>query len=206
MVPSDLIEFTELAELRSIIMANWSAFEPALLDEDTTRVYLDRMIAIRHPDAHVRGLLPFEEQLASGMSGLVRNLVATYRSRMDPVSGLWPIVESITDSFGNTKTHGDLYSFPSLAVVRVGEKVTFRCRASDPDGLQLHWDCRGTRPWQLLGQQDGHEVEFEWSVNALNIGEGTAIEIRLWSDRQHHRHGAIDEEHRFVYTVIPPGP
>jgi hypothetical protein len=197
----DLLDYTELTQLGRVITRNWSAFDKAIGPRKYFEMDLNRLGGIRNPVAHTRQLLPFEEHLAAGISGHLRNRIAAFRSDMNEPEKYWPTLESIVDSFGN-RSQGSAGEFiPPGPAIPVGEVVTFRCRATDPQGATLRWTL-GSRG--STGEAEGEDVTLTWQAGPDDIGERTSVIIRLVADRPHHRYdGQSDAFVYFSYTVLP---
>ena len=76
-------------------------FEPVLGRRDEAFALLDILQTARRPVGHSRPLLPFEEDLISGIAGRIRNRVTIYLSDQDPDGDYYSRIERIEDSFGN---------------------------------------------------------------------------------------------------------
>lgn len=197
----DLLDYTELTQLGAVISRNWAGFDEAIGPKKYFELDLKRLGGIRNPVAHTRQLLPFEEHLAAGISGYLRNRIAAFRSDMIEPEKYWPTLESIVDSFGNRNRGSAGEYIPSGPPVRVGDEVTFRCRATDPEGAALRWriGSRGS-----VAEVEGEDVTLTWRAEQEDIGEGTTVIIRLVADRPHHRYdGRSDAYVYFTYTVLP---
>lgn len=198
----DLLDYTELTQLARVIYRNWDQGFSAVIGPKRSHLErdLERLGAIRNAVAHTRTLLPFEEHLAAGIGGYLRNRIAIYRSEMNEAARYWPTLESVTDSFGSTRQGSGQWSGPETTI-RVGDTVTFNCRATDPEGARLRWTF-GTRSFS--DESEGEDVTFAWTAAEQDVGESTYVSIRLYADRPHHRFdGASDGYVYFGYTVLP---
>lgn len=208
-VSENLLDFTYLYELRKVIDRLWEKFKPVFGDKKRFDVYLDRVEDFRNAPMHSRLLLPFEEELLSGMVGEIRSAVTIFRSRQGPDQQFYPVIDSILDSYGNA---ADLE--PDRAIgstdtglrLSVGDSVTFTCRGWDPQGRQLRWRLLGNPAGRALAEATGDEVRLTWLVRETDVAERVGPTIALVSDGKFHRHGAVDQRHMFMYAVNPPHP
>jgi len=201
-VSVELLEYTHLYELRTIITKNWTSFKPIFGDRKRFDVYFHRLEDFRNAPMHSRELLPFERDLLSGIAGELRNLATMYRSQQAPDMTYYPSIESVTDSFGNA-----IRSYTTTALrLKVGETVTFTCRGWDPQGRQLSWQLRSTMgsASRLIAEEKGNEVVLRWAVQEDDVGEESALVLFMSSAARFHRKGTYDDSVVVVYTVDPP--
>jgi hypothetical protein len=162
MVDDDLLAYTEFYELREIIVGNWEKFGAVWRSKRYFEAVFDRLADFRNPDAHSRSLLPFEEHLVFGLSGEIRNTITMFRSAVAMTGEHYPIIELIEDSLGNrfapslAQQTGSGFVVP--ATFAVGEVVTFRMKAWDPEGRDLRWTVtfvgrQPSSPWSSLARK-----------------------------------------------------
>ena len=210
---SDL-SYAFLGDLVELIKkkGHWSRlFEPIFGDKASTFALLDLLQRIRRPVDHARPLLPFEEDLASGIAGYLRNRVTIYLSNQDPIGDYYSRIERIEDSFGNAFTHQPGADPDVMGVVnttttlRVGDQVTFRCHGTDPEGRALNW--RLAAGGQVTERQVGNEVDLVWTVSETETGNPHA-QIWMNHDGRYHRNinanTGTDGLVLFRYRVLPP--
>lgn len=205
-VPSALVSYTHLFELRKIIEKNWQEFAVALGEKRDFVVLMDRVEDFRNAPAHSRELLPYEKSMLEGIAGTVRTQVTRYMSSKYQDARDYPVIESIRDSFGNASA--DLSSTQASSVetglvLRVGDEVIFECRAWDPQGRELTW--QWGRVFASQGSAiTGSEVSLPWVVTEKDVGARLQIEIQVLSSGPYHRHTQYDHRVTFVYAVEPP--
>src|SRR6478735_680424 len=130
-VSQDLLDYTEFTQVQRVITKHHETFAPALGRkrdvEDTWR----RLNGLRNPTMHSRSLLPFERDLLSGLVGEIRNQVTLYRSARGPDMEYYPVVDSITDSFGRVRSTAQPFGQGNEPRPRVypGDTIVFQCRA-----------------------------------------------------------------------------
>ncbi|KLL96311.1 hypothetical protein NJ76_16625 [Rhodococcus sp. IITR03] len=159
---------------------------------------------------HARPLLPFEEHLVLGISGELRNRIAIYRNTKEQSSMYYPVVNSITDNFGNT--HDGVTNAITQTGVRmeIGETVTFTCRATDPQDRELHWQLRNNAAGHPDSQTDkasGNEAVLSYTFTRADVSERVPLLITLRSSGEFHRlagPSAWDATAMFHYAVNPP--
>jgi hypothetical protein len=202
-VPEDLLAFTEHLTLVKIINHHWSKFAGALGDKKRWTVYSDRIAAIRNAPMHGRELLHFERDLLAGMTGEIGNVVAQHRSAQGPDSAWYPVIESISDSFGNDVTAGAHRTGTRLSV---GETVRFRCVGRDPQDRPLSWKLSIFRVGSggVVDSATGSEVSLSWTVGTRDVSERCEMVIELRSDGEYHRLGELDVMVFVGYAVNPP--
>ncbi|WP_157101574.1 hypothetical protein [Nocardia shimofusensis] len=210
-VSTDLIEYTEFTQLQALILEErWDAFAPALGKKKHIETYLSKIAGFRNPTMHARALLPFEEHLVLGISGELRNRIAIYRNTKEQSSMYYPVVDSITDNFGNT--HDGVTNAIIQTGVRmgIGETVTFTCRATDPEDRQLHWRlCNNAagHPDSQTDEATGNEVVLSYTFTRADVGERVPLLVTLRSSGEFHRlpgPSAWDATAMFHYAVNPP--
>jgi hypothetical protein len=137
-VSDDLLSYAYTSELTSLIEANWTRFEPVFADRGRTAGYFRVVNDIRNAIAHARELVPFERDLISGIAGHLRNQVSLYRStQANPSARYYPLIESLTDSFGRAAINGHLRT--TMARLDVGQVLTFTGRAFNATGRLVQW-------------------------------------------------------------------
>ncbi len=90
------LSYAFLGDLIDIIRArdHWKQFfEPVLGPYDEAFALLDILQTARRPIGHSRPLLPFEEDLISGIAGRIRNRVTIYLSDQDPDGNYYSRIE-----------------------------------------------------------------------------------------------------------------
>lgn len=205
-VAEDLLAYTHLYELRTLIEKDWEYFKESLGEKREFSVLMDKVEDFRNAPAHSRELLPYEKAILEGISGEIRTKVTIYLSQQSTDSMHYPIIESIRDSFGNTPL--DLGDRPLNDVwtdihLQVGQIINFEGRAWDPQGRELTWQWGVTFPY-LEGTTTGSEVVLSWSPTEANVGRSCSFTIALSSAGQYHRITGYDQLVCFHYTVDPP--
>lgn len=190
--PTSELAYTQFYEIPKLIRQHWDDFQPALGDRSETLGLLSRFEALRNSVAHSRELLPFEEDLLSGIAGEIRNKVTIYMSSQDSAGDYFARIDSVTDSFGNCidgfpkdPTGARVMRWTGL-VLRPGDTVTFRCRGTDPQGRELAW-------WiQIQGHTEfsrcsGRDAELTWHVTADDVAARVLAAIYMASTGPFHR-------------------
>ncbi|WP_454164313.1 hypothetical protein [Gordonia iterans] len=206
-VSTDLLDYTEFTQLQVLILEKaWDSFAPALNKKKHIETYLSKVSGFRNPTMHARALLPFEEHLVLGISGELRNRIAIYRNTQEQASMYYPVVDSITDNFGNT--HDGATNLITLTGVRleIGDTVSFTCRATDPEDRQLHWVLSNNagHPHTQTSESSGSEVELSYTFTRDDVSEKVPLLITLRSDGEFHRASGVDAHAMFHYAVNPP--
>lgn len=227
-----LLDYALLSELRPIIEMNWSDLEPCLLDKEETLVHLKRLESIRNPAQHGRLLIPFEEQLARGICGEIRNLVTLHFSRNEPKH--YPRIERVVDSYGNERPgiiddpHSAFagkmgWDIDTNVTLRPGDVVEFACTGWDPEGLPMTWQIghasglsassyhwykdQRMEPNELsneIHRAVGDQVILTWHVSVDDVEDHRPIQIVLTGEGDFHRYGGFDDNVGFTYAVAPP--
>ncbi|MFG2651181.1 hypothetical protein [Streptomyces sp. NPDC048436] len=209
--PGNELAYAQFFDVIGILKKHWEHFKPALGDQIETLGLLKRFEAMRNSVAHSRELLPFEEELLSGIAGEIRNKVTIYMSSRDPVGTYFARIDSVTDSFGNCISnlpqdpmeHGAWLR--TGLVLHPGDTVTFQCRGTDPQDRELTW-------WMLPNyeaespRRSGRDVELTWKVSDHDVAARCDVHLYMRSSGMHHRvNGMAPFDHcaSFVYTVLP---
>ena len=197
-----LLYFADFTDLKTIISKNWELFKDVFGEKRRFDVLLSILEDYRNPEAHRRGLLPFQEQLVAGVCGEIRTQVARYRSRLETSEDCFPRIESAFDNYGQL--------FPretnegAIPTLRVGDQIQITVIASDPEGrpLEYRFNCKDVG-WSMRGEwQTDHSFSYELEVK--DIGKGFYIGVDIRSDRPYHADRDKDDSRIFGYTVLPP--
>jgi hypothetical protein len=193
-----LLYYADLGDLRNIVDKNWEKFKPVLRDKSEFRIFMDKLEDLRNPDAHQRGLWPYEIDLAFGISGQMRQALAVSRRRVDDLNKYYPRFERVTDNFGFTVTDRNVTTGKT---VRPGDRLTYRISAWNPDS--------------------NHPLEFciaillrmvtDWTTDDViscvltdeDIDRTMSVDIRLRGERGKKRGLNFDEAVAFYYVGVP---
>jgi hypothetical protein len=210
-IPESLLDYSNFYELINLAEKHWDLVSPALGKKSVTGALLHRFDDLRNSVAHSRDLLPFEEDLLSGIAGEIRNRVTIFMSTQAPSGEHFPRAERITDSFGNAADVEAMLriSNPPVQcqqVLHIGDEIGFRCRGWDPHGRPLTWRLRlhpASSP--VITEATGDEVELSWTVDASNVSNLTYAIVDFKSDGPYHRWSeGVDGMVLFSYRVEPP--
>ncbi|HEX8081561.1 MAG TPA: Swt1 family HEPN domain-containing protein [Jatrophihabitans sp.] len=145
---TDPIDYTMFYQLLGMIKSNWQKFQPVFLDQKRFEVWMKEADHVRNAIAHQRPLVNHEQDLISGISLQIRNLITLFRTRQMSSNEYYPVIESARDNFGRdghsdddiiyTKVKGDA---PPIRI-DVGQTVIVTCVGSDPRERDLEWICR----------------------------------------------------------------
>jgi hypothetical protein len=211
-VSTDLLDYTEFYTLTELILKQWDqgfGFKPVFDDKTRTQVFFSFVEDMRNAIAHSRELVIFERELLSGISNLLRNQVVEFRTRDEPASAHYPVVESVRDDSGKTGSPG-----PTRRL-EVGQQVRFTARGIDPKGRDLQWALLGglsiPSGWGPgIVQAFGNAVELIYEVRPTDVGEEfwIRIDVSHTGPSPHHRHSGLagkwDDSVTFAYAVNPP--
>lgn len=196
-----LLYYSDLPDLKTIVDKHWDRFKPCFDNKRTFDVYMDRLVDMRTAQMHGRELLPFEQQLAHGISGEFRNRVTIFRSGQGPDREYFPRIEYVRDSFGNTVEGygGGVTSAETQLILRPGDVVTFDLRAWDPEAAPYTWRVIIT----AVNSADFSGESYEWRVTEADIGERVGPTFYLASSRPYHRRPNYDDAVTLYYRVLP---
>lgn len=212
-VSSDLLDYAEFHQLIEIADKHWGDLAVALGEKKDTLAFLRRFEQLRNTVAHSRPLIPFEEDLLSGIAGEIRNRVTLYMSSQPTTNEYWARIESVTDSFGNVVDGVETLQASNPAnrtglTLHVGDVVTFECRATDPRGRRITWSASFLPNNYAEPQPDpeveGDAVTLTWVVGPHHVSSQSWIQIRMSSDNTSHRWGeGWDGFAGFIYQILP---
>jgi len=203
-----LLYYADLHDLGPVLRKNWELFSACLGDLKEIEVYLGRLDDLRNPQAHSRGLLPFEEQLVLGISGDIRQRITVHRSRQTPEAEFFARIESVKDSLGNVIVSSGSRTLPlgPAAILRVGDEVVFSCSGWDPNGQPLEWELQirhaGGMPTGTAQRWSTRE-NLVWRVSEADIGQSVEAFIAMRSRGRYHAHPGWDGLVTAAYTVLP---
>jgi Swt1-like HEPN len=194
-----LLYFADFTDLKTVITKNWELFKDVFGEKRQFEVLLSMLEDFRNPEAHRRGLLPFQEQLVAGICGEIRTQIARYRSHLETSDDCFPRIESAFDNYGRVFPEGtNSYQRPTL---RVGDLIQISVNASDPEGRLLMykfaWMPDSIDPlWQT-----SNTVSME--LRTQHIAKGFIVQACVRSDREYHAGGDYDDAITFYYDVLP---
>ncbi len=105
----DLLSYVDTPDLTGLVMGQWSTFAPVFQSDTRTQAAFDTLNVYRRRVAHNRPLLTFERDLLSGISGLVRNQVAIFMQKQQPVPSFYAQIATAVDQEGRA---GDMSGQP----------------------------------------------------------------------------------------------
>lgn len=191
-----LIQYASIEDLRMLIKTYWcDQLKHVFEDEAVLDVYLKILDDYRNPDSRRRELFVHQKHLLLGISGEIRNRIATWRSKSE-AGGIYSRIEIVRDNLGNNWTPGDPRRVRTESTLKVGDQLEFIVTAADPEDSEMKYRCHHAK-WQ--------------SNNVIIIPiEGTMIEkqslfhIMVKSGRKHHAYPmGFDDRVTFDYEVIP---
>lgn len=207
------LAYSNFYDLLTIAEKHWEPLSGALGKKAAALALLKRLDNLRNSVAHSRPLLPFEQDLLSGIAGQIRNQVTIFMSAQDPAGDIYPRIESVTDQFGrrieSSTVDGEMAgSAPGHDVVlRPGDSVTFNCVGIDPQGRGLQWrlDSSGGGPSVTPRGRSQEVTKLIWHVTNQDVNETATVQIFLsTADGKYHRYGWFDHRCWFGFRVRPP--
>jgi hypothetical protein len=219
-VSSDLLDYTETYHLTTIIEKNWEKFQPVFSDRRRTLAFFGVIGDVRNSVAHSRNLVPFERDLISGIAGQLRNQVSLFRSSRTESAMYYPLIESITDSFGDEGVNASNRKDLALGRLDVGQTLLFTGTAFNAKGEQVRWkllpvkatDARShgsITECDMIDAAEGDSVTFQYVIRESDAHEIFALHVRIVADAKFHRHmpgftKPYDDVRTFRYSVNPP--
>ncbi|WP_179476288.1 hypothetical protein [Mycolicibacterium vinylchloridicum] len=219
-VSKDLLDYTEIYQLKELISRNWDPAVKSILDDKKrTDVYLDIILDVRNAVGHPRPVYASERLLLAGAAGQIRNQLAAYRSKSSGPEAHYPSIDSARDSGGReghksprlvSVSSASLADLPRL---NVGDTIIFELEATDPRNRDLWWRMtsmpNGEPPslfkrYPPLIETVGNRVTASWTVDEDDVGEYRQIVVALASTGRYHREGEWDDGVIFHYHVNPP--
>ncbi|KRE29942.1 hypothetical protein [Agromyces sp. Soil535] len=207
-VPNVGLAYANFYDLVAIVERHWEPLAAPLGKKQRMLPLLEQFDSLRNTIGHSRLLLPFEQDLMSGIAGMVRNQVTLYMSKQDEAGDIYPRIESVTDSFGrrieSATVEDELAgSVTALDVtLHPGEVVTFSCVGVDPQGRDLEWF--GPTDAHAVGPS-GQPTQLQWVVTDGDVSEATDASIYMkTSGAIYHRFGSWDHRAYFRFRVRPP--
>lgn len=203
-----LIYYADFYDLKTILKKNWqNGLSEIFGNLKETEVFFDILADLRNPDAHRRELLPYQSQLAEGISGKLRTNISGFLSTMETRDAYYSKIESIQDSLGNTWAIGDRNPYETKCMLRVGDTLQFQVSGSDPLSDEIEFG--------LFPLTEHRKVQWNKSGSFELTFENEHVNQRLWifvavkSPREFHATsefglGKIDDVVKFSYEVLPP--
>ncbi|MFI6986501.1 hypothetical protein ACIBSV_49245 [Embleya sp. NPDC050154] len=205
-VPTDPLVYAQFFQITRFIEKYWEDLQPALgPHKKEMGALLARFEALRNSVAHSRELLPFEQDLLSGISGEIRNKVTIYMSSQDPAGNYFARIETVTDGFGHVVEFHPIgpFALSTNLVLRPGDTVTYQCRGTDPQGRTMRWWLETDRKSGRGEPVYGNDVELTWTVADHHISSFTDVYVVMATDASYHRFSRHDGIAHFVYCVLP---
>lgn len=207
-----ILYYADFYDLKTIVIKNWDkCFKEVFDNQKEFDVLLSILEEYRNPDAHRRELLPYQKNLAIGISGKIRTQITSYFSKLETGESYYPRIESAQDSLGSSYSLNlidNFRAFKTTNKLRPGNIIEFVISAFDPMGEKILY---------AIDVKAGPHKEVEWkednnfSVEILDtyVGKSFWIFFAIKSNRKYHaslrdNFGEIDDEVRFGYEVLPP--
>lgn len=206
-----LLFYSEFTDLANIIDKHWDdGFIDCFRDKKRIQLDLKRLLGYRNPAAHSRQVVvPWEQDLISGLTGLIRNEVTIYLSGKAATKDepdFYARIEEVVDHFGNRyvgkATNGRGSGTPSQRLY-VGDILTLQCRGADPQGKELYWDMH------TLGAVSqnfkGNTGRFDYEITNSAVGVNTAFLIHLRClERPYSRLDMQDDDLLILHFRVDP--
>ncbi|QDB79101.1 hypothetical protein FE251_06750 [Georgenia wutianyii] len=211
----DLLEYVETYHLTRIVLNSWELFKPIFDDKKRTETYFGLVDDVRNSIAHSRDLVPYEEDLLSGVAQHLSNQLSLYGTAGNPAARYYPSIERVVDSLGSAGSIDESGTIVRAPRLEVGQVLRFRGRAVSARGKQVTWYLSrpielgvGSVEWEM---HDGLSLDYEWTVTEREVGEARIYAVLLVSESRYHRHPpsyftdrAFDDVRHFQYSVNPP--
>jgi len=210
-----LIYYADFYDLTTIVRRSWDkGLSNIFHDLKEVEVLLKILDELRNREAHRREFLPFEEQLAAGISGRIRSKITQYYSLMETSDSYYPRFEFAQDSVGNVYSIGEGKSVTSSVKLRPGEEVQFKLVASDPLGEVVEYLVYPNSSEGITAARSGRAQwnetgSFSFEILPEYVGERFIFIAAVRSKREFHAQkehviGKIDDKVNFNYEVLPP--
>lgn len=213
-VPQPGLAYAQFYELLGFANKHWAPLAAALGKKASTYPLLRRFDKLRNAVAHHRPLVPFEQDLVSGIAGQIRTHVTTYMSAQDPGGEYYPRLESVTDSFGNSYVGTGPVPLigPTIRcqqILHPGEVVTFTAIGIDAQGRDLEYALVPTSTGTIFTHADstgGNPVTLQWVVSKEDVAElaWANIYMRAKGAEYHRFQRKLDDQVAFGYRINPP--
>jgi hypothetical protein len=200
-VESRLLYYSDFYDLKPILKKYWAVdFSPAFGDFKKMDVFLDILGTFRNGNAHGREFLPHQTNLVLGIVGEIRTMIIRYRSMMETSEDMYPRIESIRDSLGNTMTFGNPI-VSTKQILKIGDTIDFTITATDPLGEEIEFALY--IPSRNHLPEYGKSNQFSVTIDERSTGKTVAICFHIRSMRTFHSRGEFDDFVEFHYEILP---
>lgn len=211
---SRLIYFSNMGDLKELILSNWDIFKPCFRKEQFLATRLDELTPIRDAVAHRRSLSETEKGRVKQYHDDIEEVVREYKRKTAKIQDfVFPTIMTVQDSLGNIQTNSwaknSTGEWPGPSgrrpIVHVSDHIEFIAKAFDPEGKLL--DCRfSVQPmggcFEIL-RDWGTQNSWVWLVQKRYVGPWIVVKVDVRSKKDIHWMGEVDDYTYLQYTVLP---
>jgi len=132
-----LLYYSDFYDLKTIIIKNWEKFLPILHDKKRFETFFEELERFRNTVAHGRNLTLSQENLLTGITLDLKNLITIYHNKNEMKEDFFIRLIKVTDNLGNSWESGKPSPSPTL---RVGDEYELIVEAHDPKGRQISYE------------------------------------------------------------------
>lgn len=201
------LDYAHFYELVKILDKQWQHVAVALGEKRVTYSLLLRFEGLRDAVAHSRDVVPFEQDLLSGIAGEIRNRVAIYLSEVDNAGTVYPVINSVQDNFGNIFTPNGRGTVITSAPITLhpGDRLLLELTGTDPQNRALVWTASANGRTLETVTTSG-PAQLGWDVVEVDVGDNSRLEVRMHAQggRYKRLNATSDGMMTIFYVVRPP--
>ena len=157
--------------------------------------------------------MPFEQDLAAGIAGEIRNRVTIFMSTQDEAGDIYPRIEFAQDDFGNSidpirlDPGGMGGGLRTDQTVYEGDVLTFTLRGSDPQNRDLEWRVIADKTQSVVITSNGGTATLRFKLDASHVREELTVGVFMKAmGTPYHRSKLGDHRVFWYYRCRPAHP
>lgn len=187
-----LLYYSDFYDLDKIIDKNWELFSPILKEKKRFEVFFSEVESFRNTVAHGRNLTSGQENLLSGITSDLKNLITIYHNKNEMKDDFFIRIIKLSDNLGNDLMNS---KFP-YPILRVGDEYEIIVEANDPKGRKIEYELYNSKGLSI--KQDSNR--FKFTVNKKLVGEYSSISVYVRTPGSDYTNEKLIS---LPYTILP---
>jgi len=196
LIENRILYYSDFYDLNTIISKNWELFAPILLNKKRFEIFFNEIELFRNSVAHGRTLTLSQDNLLSGITSDLKNLITVYHNKNEMKDDFFIQIIRVSDNLGNI-WDGELGGRPQ-PTLRVGDDYELTIDANDPKNRKISYELSLFASPKFRMKQDTHR--FNFCIPNEMIGKNTYLIASASTPESEYENHEIME---ITLTVLP---